>query len=136
LNIYRRNIYRRNISSGAKWKELIGYSRAVVYGNSVELSGTTAVVNGALAHPGDAYLPATTIIEIVGKALQEAGSDFSTFVRTRTHDKSISEWERLKKAHAEALHDVMSATALMEVSGIVGPEMLVEIEYTAYLSVE
>jgi len=76
------------------------------------------------------------IIEIVGKALQEAGSDFSTFVRTRTHDKSISEWERLKKAHAEALHDVMSATALMEVSGIVGPEMLVEIEYTAYLSVE
>jgi len=127
---------RKNISSGAKWEELVGYSRAVVIGDRVEVSGTTAIVDGAVAHKGDAYLQTKTIIGIAERALLQAGSDLSQVIRTRMYVKRIADWEKVGQAHGEAFRTIKPATTLVEVSGFVDPEMLVEIEFTAYLSVE
>lgn len=113
----------------------MGYSRAVI-DDRVEVSGTTSVIDGVVAHKGDAYLQSKTIIDIAAAALQEAGSSLSHVIRTRMYVKNIADWEKVGKAHAEAFREVKPATTLVEVSGFVDPEMLVEIEFTAYLSGE
>lgn len=124
---------RENFKSGARWEEIVGYCRAVKIGNVIEVSGTTSVRNGAIIHKDDAYLQAKEIISIAEKYIQKAGGSLSDVVRTRTYVTNIEDWEKVGKAHGEAFQDIMPATTLVEVSKLVDPDMLVEIEFTAYL---
>lgn len=124
---------RQNITSGAKWESIVGYSRAVRIGKIVEVSGTTSVHDGKVIHPDSAYLQTKEIIAIAEKALIEAGSKLSQVIRTRMYTTDISLWEEIGKAHGEAFSDIRPVTTMVEVSGLIDPEMLVEIEFTAYI---
>jgi enamine deaminase RidA (YjgF/YER057c/UK114 family) len=118
----------RRISSAAKWEPIVGYSRAVVAGSLVEVSGTTAPEAGA-----DPYEQAKAAIEKVRLALEKAGCGLADVVRTRMFVTDISRWEEYGRAHGEAFGDVRPATSMVEVSALIDPAMLVEIEATAYL---
>jgi enamine deaminase RidA (YjgF/YER057c/UK114 family) len=125
---------RQNISSGAKWEEIVGYSRAVRVGNVVEVAGTTAVdAEGNVVGVGDAGAQTTRILQIIETALAEAGATMANVVRTRMFVTDISQWEAVGRAHGEFFRDVRPASTMVEVSGLISPEMLVEIEVTAYL---
>ena len=125
---------RQNFSSGAKWEDIVGYSRAVKVGNLIEIAGTTSVINGEIAFEGDAYNQTRTIIDIAEKTLNQAGATLNDVIRTRMFVTNIKDWELVGKAHGEAFSDIKPATTLVEVKGFVDPRMLVEIEFTAYLS--
>jgi len=125
---------RQNISSGAKWEEIVGYSRAVRVGNVVEVAGTTAVdAEGNVVGVGDAGAQTTRILQIIETALAEAGATMANVVRTRMFVTDISQWQAVGRAHGEFFRDVRPASTMVEVSGLISPEMLVEIEVTAYL---
>ena len=117
----------RRISSGAKWEPIVGYSRAVVAGQYVEVSGTTAPDAGDTA-----YAQAKGTLEIIGKALNEAGVGFADVIRTRIYVTDITTWEEVGRAHGEAFGDILPATSMIEVSALIDPAILVEIEATAY----
>lgn len=125
---------RHNISSGAYWEDIVGYSRAVRIGNVVEVSGTTSVRDGQVLHANDAYSQTKEIIEMAQKALIEAGATLSDVVRTRMYTTNINLWKEIGKAHGEAFSAIRPTTTLVEVSGLIDPEMLVEIEFTAFVS--
>ena len=125
---------RNNYSSGAKWEDIVGYSRAVKVGNLIEIAGTTSVIDGELAFEGDAYNQTKTIIKIAEKALHQAGATLDDVIRTRMFVTNINDWEAVGKAHGEAFAKIKPATTLVEVKGFVDPKMLVEIEFTAYLT--
>jgi len=122
---------RTNYSSGAKWEDIVGYSRAVKIGNTLEISGTVAVENGKLIGKGDAYLQTKTILQKIEKVLQEAGASLQNVVRTRMYVTDISRWEEIGRAHGEVFRDIKPATSMVEVSGLIEPDYLVEIEVTA-----
>ena len=122
---------RKNYSTGARWEERVGYSRAVKMGNIIEISGTTAVKDGVVLHKGDAYGQARYIIEIASHVLKEAGASLENVTRTRIYVTSIEDWEAVGKAHGEFFGDIKPATSLIEISRLVDPTMLVEIEFTA-----
>lgn len=125
---------RQTISSGAKWEDIVGYSRAVRVGNIVEVAGTTAVdVEGNIVGLGDAFAQTTFIIQKIERALEEAGAQLSDVVRTRIYVTNIQEWEAVGKAHGAFFRNIKPASAMVEVSGLVNPDMLVEIEVTAVL---
>lgn len=124
---------RENFKSGARWEDIVGYSRAVKIGNLIEVSGTTSVKNGEVVHKNDAYLQAKEIISIASEYIQKAGGSLADVIRTRTYVTNIDDWEDVGKAHGEAFKGIMPATTLVEVSKLVDPHMLVEIEFTAYL---
>jgi enamine deaminase RidA (YjgF/YER057c/UK114 family) len=126
---------RINYSSGAKWEDIVGYSRAVKVGNVVEVTGTVAVEeNSLLVCKGDAYGQTKYIIEKIEKVLHRAGASLKDVVRTRIFVTDISRWEEYGKAHGEFFKDIKPCTSMIEVKGLIDPEYLVEIEATAIIS--
>jgi enamine deaminase RidA (YjgF/YER057c/UK114 family) len=125
---------RINISSGAKWEDTVGYSRAVRVGNVVEVSGTAPVEEGKVVGVGDAYTQAKVCLEIIEKALSEAGASLNDIVRTRMFVTDISRWEEYGKAHGEYFKNIKPVTSMVEVRSLIDPDMLIEIEATAIIS--
>lgn len=123
---------RQNISSGTKWEEIVGYSRAVRMGPFVYVSGTTAVDEaGHLVGLGDPYAQSSYIFKKIEKALHQANASLQDVVRVRMYLTNVADWEAVCRAHSEALGAVRPVTTLVEVSALIEPEMLVEIEVDA-----
>ncbi len=124
---------RQNYTSGAPWEDIVGYSRAVRIGNLLEVSGTTSVRNGNVLHPDSPYLQTKAIIKIAQTVIEKAGGQLSDVIRTRMYVTDISHWEAIAKAYGEVFGDIKPATTMVEVSRLIDADMLVEIEFTAYL---
>ncbi|MEJ7694714.1 RidA family protein, partial [Daejeonella sp.] len=122
---------RVNISSGAIWEDLVGYSRAVRIGNIIEVSGTTAVDGDRLIGKGDLYAQTKFILQKIEKTLVEAGACMSDVTRTRMYVTDISRWEEAGKAHAEYFSNIRPAASMVEVNRLIDPDLLIEIEVTA-----
>ncbi|MEO5682623.1 MAG: RidA family protein [Chitinophagaceae bacterium] len=123
---------RTNYSSGAKWEAIVGYSRAVKVGNTIEVTGTVATDdNGQLAGKGDPYEQTKCIIEKIEKVLERAGASLKDVVRTRMFVTDISRWEEYGKAHGEFFATILPCTSMIEVKGLIDPDYLIEIEATA-----
>jgi len=122
---------RINISSEAPWEDIVGYSRAVVIGDRIEVSGTTAMVIGKVAGIEDYYLQTKIILNKISESLNKAGSELSDVVRTRIYVCDISKWEEVGKAHGEFFKHIKPAATMVEVSGLIDKDLLVEIEVTA-----
>ena len=126
---------RTNYSSGAKWEEIVGYSRAVRVGNIIEVTGTVAVdENSMLVGKDNAYAQTKYIIEKIEKVLLRAGASLKDVVRTRMFVTDIRRWEEYGKAHGEFFSVIKPCTSMIEVKGLIAPEYLIEIEATAILS--
>ena len=126
---------RINYSSGAKWEDIVGYSRAVKIGNIIEVTGTVAVdENSLLIGKNDAYTQTKYIIEKIEGVLQKAGSSLKDVVRTRMFVTDITRWEEYGKAHGEFFKNIKPCTSMIEVKGLIAPEYLIEIEATAIIS--
>ena len=125
---------RTNYSSGAKWEDIVGYSRAVKIGNTIEVTGTVAVDdNNNLVGGNDAYEQTKFIIQKIEKVLQRAGASLKDVVRTRMFVTNISRWEEYGRAHGEFFNEIKPCTTMVEVSKLISPEYLIEIEATAVI---
>jgi enamine deaminase RidA (YjgF/YER057c/UK114 family) len=122
---------RKNISSGAKWEGIVGYSRAVQVGNTLEISGTVATDENGIVGKGDFYRQAKFILQKVKGVLEQAGFELKDVVRTRMFVTDIRHWEEVGKAHGEFFATIKPATTMIEVSSLIDPDYLVEIEVTA-----
>ena len=119
------------LGSGAPWEGIVGYSRVVVRGEAAWVSGTTAVVDGTVAHPGDAAAQTRQCLTTIEQSLERAGFTLNDVVRTRMFVTDISRWEEVGRAHGEVFGDVRPATSMVQVAALIDPAMLVEIEADA-----
>jgi enamine deaminase RidA (YjgF/YER057c/UK114 family) len=126
---------RQRISSGTPWESIAGYSRAVRVGEYILVAGTTASdETGSVVGKGDPYVQASYILRKIGKALVEAGAGLTDVVRTRMYVTNIDDWEEIARAHGEFFAEVRPAATLVEVSRLIAPEFLVEIEADAIVA--
>jgi enamine deaminase RidA (YjgF/YER057c/UK114 family) len=127
---------RLNISSGAKWEDIVGYSRAVRLGNVIEVAGTTAVdEDGSVVGLQNPYEQTRFILSKIEKALQAAGASLEDVIRTRMYVVDISRWEEVGRAHGEFFRQIKPAASMVEVKALISPDLLVEIEATAILNI-
>lgn len=125
---------RMNFSSGAKWEDIVGYSRAVLVGNHLEISGTVATDESGTVGRGDFYQQTKFILQKIERVLQQAGFEMKDVVRTRMFVTDISHWEEIGRAHGEFFKDIKPATSMIQISALIDPDYLVEIEVTAVRS--
>jgi len=122
---------RTNYSTGAKWEDIVGYCRAVKIGNTLEVSGTVASDGTNVIAKGDFYGQTKFIIEKIEKVLHQAGFELKDVIRTRIFVTDISQWELVGKAHGEFFKNIKPVTSMVEISALIDPDYLVEIEVTA-----
>jgi enamine deaminase RidA (YjgF/YER057c/UK114 family) len=119
------------LGSGSPWEPVVGYSRVVVRGDAAWVSGTTSTVDGEVAHPGDAAAQTRQALTTIEQSLERAGFTLNDVVRTRMFVTDISRWEEVGRVHGEVFGDIRPATTMVEVSSLIDPALLVEIEAEA-----
>jgi enamine deaminase RidA (YjgF/YER057c/UK114 family) len=119
------------LGSGSPWEGVVGYSRVVVRGDTAWVSGTTATVDGAVVHPGDAAAQTRQALATIEQSLERAGFTLNDVVRTRMYVTDISRWEEIGRVHGEVFRDIRPATTMVQVTALIDPAMLVEIEADA-----
>jgi enamine deaminase RidA (YjgF/YER057c/UK114 family) len=126
---------RTNYSSGSKWEDIVGYSRAVKVGNTIEVTGTVAAgENGKVVGKGDPYIQTKYIYQKIEKVLQQAGATMKDVVRIRMFVTDISQWQEYGKAHSEFFKDIKPCNTMVEVSALIEPDYMIEIEATAIIT--
>jgi enamine deaminase RidA (YjgF/YER057c/UK114 family) len=120
------------VSSGTPWEPIVGYSRAVRAGDTIYVSGCTATVEGEVVAVGDVYEQTRLALQVIVNALARLGAEATDVVRTRMYVTDISRWEEVARAHGELFGEVRPATSMVEVSRLIDPRMLVEVEAVAW----